>query len=101
MDALKRFGRTARFDYLTMVGKLGLANIAPGSPYMVGATGPLKGAALLFRVAGPLTKLDDLTRLLGNHLGSGDAGDGGLPLQLAKEPRKVQTFSRLASIRPM
>lgn len=42
------FGRTARFDYLTMVGKLGLASIEPGSTYMKGATGPLKGAQLLF-----------------------------------------------------
>lgn len=43
-----RFGRTARFDYLTMVGKLGLSPIEPGSTYMSGATGPLTGARLLF-----------------------------------------------------
>lgn len=43
-----RFGRTARFDYLTMIGKLGLAPIEPGSTYMHGATGPLTGARLLF-----------------------------------------------------
>lgn len=42
------FGRTAKFDYLTMVGKLGLAPIEPGSTYMQGATGPFKGAKLLF-----------------------------------------------------
>ena len=48
MDAVTRFGRTARFDYLTMVGKLGLAAIEPGSTYMQAATGPLKGALLLF-----------------------------------------------------
>jgi len=42
------FGRMARFDYLTMVGKLALSPIEPGSTYMSGATGPLKGARLLF-----------------------------------------------------
>jgi hypothetical protein len=48
MDEVVAFGRTARFDYLTMVGKLGLAPIEPGSTYMAGSTGPLKGARLLF-----------------------------------------------------
>lgn len=42
------FGRTAKFDYLTMISKLGLADIEPGSTYMVGATGPLNGANMLF-----------------------------------------------------
>lgn len=48
MSAVASFGRTARFDYLTMLAKLGLANIEPGSTYMTGATGPLAGAKLLF-----------------------------------------------------
>lgn len=48
MDAVASFGRTARFDYLTMVGKLGLAPIEPGSTYMQSSTGPVKGARLLF-----------------------------------------------------
>lgn len=47
MAAVSRFGRTARFDYLTMLGKLGLAAIEPGSTYMQGATGPVQGAELL------------------------------------------------------
>ncbi|MES1189479.1 MAG: hypothetical protein ABUS47_00235 [Steroidobacter sp.] len=42
------FGRTTRFDYLTMIGKLGLANIVPGKTYLDGATGPKKAAKLLF-----------------------------------------------------
>ncbi|MDB5761634.1 MAG: hypothetical protein JWQ21_629 [Herminiimonas sp.] len=42
------FGRTAAFDFLTMLGKLDLAPIEPGSTYMGGATGPLQGARLLF-----------------------------------------------------
>jgi hypothetical protein len=71
MDTLRRFGRTARFDYLTMVGKLGLANIQPASPYLIGATGPLKGASLLFGMPGPPARLDVLTTELGKHLGVG------------------------------
>ena len=48
MASIKRFGRTARFDYLCMVSKLDLAPIRPGSPYLQGATGPVVGARLLF-----------------------------------------------------
>ncbi|VVD60165.1 hypothetical protein PCO31110_00058 [Pandoraea communis] len=48
MDAVHRFGRTGKFDYLTMLGKIGLANIAPPSAYMIHATGPVRGARLLF-----------------------------------------------------
>ena len=48
MDVIRRFGRTARFDYLTMVGKLGLAPIEPGLAFLQFSTGPIKGARLLF-----------------------------------------------------
>jgi len=48
MESVKRFGRTARFDYLAMLGKLGLADIVPDAAYLKGATGPLSGAKLLF-----------------------------------------------------
>jgi hypothetical protein len=50
MSAVKRFGRTARFDYLTMIGNLRLAKIEPGSVYLTGATGPRAGARLLLGV---------------------------------------------------
>ncbi len=48
MDAVHRFGRTAKFDYLTMLGKIGLVDIEPPVAYMVHATGPVRGARLLF-----------------------------------------------------
>jgi hypothetical protein len=48
MGRVKTFGRTARFDYLCMVGKTGLAPIEPNSVYFQGATGPVAGAKLLF-----------------------------------------------------
>jgi hypothetical protein len=48
MSSVRSFGRTARFDYLTMIAKLGLAPIDADSTYMQGATGPVQGARLLF-----------------------------------------------------
>lgn len=43
-----RFGRLGKFDFLALVGRLGLAPIEPGIAYLQGATGPLRGARLLF-----------------------------------------------------
>jgi hypothetical protein len=48
MSRIMRFGRVGRFDYLSMIDKLDLAPIEPGKPYLVGSTGPLAGARLLF-----------------------------------------------------
>jgi hypothetical protein len=58
MTAVRRFGRLARFDYLTMLGKVGLAPISPGSAYLKGATGPVEGARLLFGVQDRIEILD-------------------------------------------
>ncbi|MCP3962154.1 MAG: hypothetical protein GY719_30290 [bacterium] len=75
MDAVASFGRTARFDYLTMVGKLALAPIEPGSTYMKSATGPLAGARLLFggHREAPLKPaiLEEWLVALGAHLNVG------------------------------
>lgn len=46
--SVARFGRTGRFDYLTMMGKLGVWDIDPPHPYFGNATGPVEGASLLF-----------------------------------------------------
>lgn len=48
MNYVHGFGRLGNFDFLTMLGKMQLAPIVPGSVYLVGATGPLRGAQLLF-----------------------------------------------------
>lgn len=67
MEAVWRFGRTAKFDFLCIVGKLGLMDIEPGSPYLQDATGPLSGARLLF--GNSSTKnLNFKLRELGLHL---------------------------------
>jgi Alpha-glutamyl/putrescinyl thymine pyrophosphorylase clade 3 len=71
MDAVASFGRMARFDYLTMVGKLGLARIEPGSTYMQGSTGPLAGARLLFGEQASAKVLDGWLAELSTALGVG------------------------------
>ncbi|WP_288392031.1 hypothetical protein [uncultured Herbaspirillum sp.] len=76
MGAVHRFGRTARFDFLTMIGKIGLENIDPPSAYLVHGTGPVSGARLLFSGApdnGTFSKkeLDILSQELDEALGVG------------------------------
>ena len=71
MNSVASFGRTARFDYLTMLGKLGLAPIRPGIPYLKGATGPQTGARLLFGIDPGTTQLDQWTAELGSSLDVG------------------------------
>jgi hypothetical protein len=44
---IARFGRLARFDFLALLGRMDLAPVKPGSAYLRGATGPLRGARLL------------------------------------------------------
>ncbi len=45
---VRSFGRLARFDYLMLVSRYGLANISPTSAYLEDATGPRGGVSLLF-----------------------------------------------------
>lgn len=71
MNAVSSFGRLARFDYLTMLGKLGLAAIEPNSPYLERQGGPCQGAELLFGAGHSLQDLNSWTVELGNHLGLG------------------------------
>jgi len=42
------FARMGAFDFLTMIGKVGILNIEPDLIYIKGATGPASGAKLLF-----------------------------------------------------
>ena len=67
-----RFGRLGKFDFLALVGRLDLAPISPGSAYLKGATGPLKGARLLFG-NGSISEaiLEDWLRDLDAKLGVG------------------------------
>lgn len=47
LDPVARFGRTAKFDFLSTLGKIGLIDLEADSAYLSGATGPLTGARLL------------------------------------------------------
>jgi hypothetical protein len=48
MRKVHRFGRLAKFDFLTLLGKLNIAPITPGSAYIRdNATGPFLGIRLL------------------------------------------------------
>jgi Alpha-glutamyl/putrescinyl thymine pyrophosphorylase clade 3 len=94
MKQVVRFGRTAKFDYLAMVGKLKLANINPASTYLRdGATGPLAGAKLLFGGA------SEDARTLENWLTELD-GELGVGMQVLedalcnwqKSPEKFKPF---------
>jgi hypothetical protein len=72
MGSIYGFGRTAIFDYLTMIGKLQLAAIEPDSVYMTGATGPFSGGQLLFtgNLFGHLSRgqLNQMLSELNDHL---------------------------------
>ena len=75
MEAVRSFGRTARFDYLTMLGKLGIANIRPGSAYFSAATGPVVGARLMLQgntnTDLSVRELDRRVAVMAQHLGVG------------------------------
>jgi hypothetical protein len=72
MDAVASFGRLAKFDYLSMIGKLKIADIGAGSTYLGSSTGPMKGARMLLHQLGekpPHVKaMEHRLRELGEHL---------------------------------
>ena len=65
------FGRLARFDYLMNLARLELCDIVPGSAYLDEATGPLRGARLLFGGARRAEELDEKLIELDGHLNVG------------------------------
>lgn len=96
MRAVLRFGRTGRFDYLTMLSKLGLANIEADSTYMNEATGPKRGARLLFD--GQIDSnsgariLEARVALLEQHLGVGMQVMEDAMCNWQKSPNRYQPF---------
>ena len=96
MDAVVSFGRMAKFDYLTMLGKLGLAPIEPGDMYFAGATGPIKGAKLLFggrKVAAmSLKELNDRCQKLDAVLDVGMQVLEDAMCNWQKKPQKYELF---------
>ncbi|WP_151449178.1 alpha-glutamyl/putrescinyl thymine pyrophosphorylase clade 3 protein [Lacisediminimonas profundi] len=73
MDAVISFGRIAKFDYLTMLGKLAIARIKPPKAYVADSTGPKNGAKLMLQgnVGAGLSsrELECRLRVMGDQLG--------------------------------
>ena len=97
MNSVRRFGRLARFDFLTMLGKLGIAPIDPGSAYLWhDATGPLAGARLLFggdtNAQLSAKELDDLLIELDGYLGVGMQTLEDALCNWQKSPSKFVSF---------
>lgn len=65
-----RFGRTAKFDFLSMLGNIGVVNIIADSTYLINATGPYSGAKLLL---GNISRKEAESKLieLDSHLNIG------------------------------
>lgn len=96
MNAVKQFGRLGKFDYLTMLAKLGIAPIEAGSAYVREATGPLPGARLLF-VGDADDKcedrqLDELLAQLDDELGVGFQVLEDSLCNWQKSPAKYELF---------
>lgn len=73
VQEVRRFGRTAAFDYCASLAKLEFVAIEPSRACLVGATGPLKGARLLLtpgRDSSP-TELEGMLRPLRSALDVG------------------------------
>jgi Alpha-glutamyl/putrescinyl thymine pyrophosphorylase clade 3 len=96
MDSVMGFGRLGKFDFLTMLGKLGIAPIEPGSAYLVGATGPLQGARLLFANDGKAAisprELDARLTKLDSYLGVGMQVLEDSLCNWQKSPKKFISF---------
>jgi hypothetical protein len=48
LNRVAKLGRLGKFDFLCNLSNLGIAPIVPDKAYIVGSTGPLAGARLLF-----------------------------------------------------
>lgn len=63
---IKGFGRLAVFDFLCMVGKVGILEIEPNGPYL-GNDGPINGTMLLFDSTAKTKDLNDFLKHMGDH----------------------------------
>ena len=68
MKEVHRFGRLARFDYLTTASRLGLITAVAGRAYLPESTGPLEGARLLFGIR-KSSEIEDIVVEFGNSTG--------------------------------
>ncbi len=72
LKTVASFGRLAKFDYLNLLEKMGLANVVAATPQLVGSSGPLKGARVIFGATKDSSRvLDAKCAQLANALGVG------------------------------
>lgn len=69
MSVVRSFARLGKFDYLTMLGKTGLAPIDPAYAYLAGSSGPKAGANRMYQGLGLSTaQKEGRLRELADHL---------------------------------
>lgn len=66
-NIIYRFGRLSTFEFLCLLGKMDLADVAPDSCYIAEASGPKRGARLLFGILNN-EQLDEHAVHLADHL---------------------------------
>lgn len=91
MAPILRFGRLARFDYLTTGMHLGLIDTEVDGTYLAGSSGPRAGAMRLFG-AGRVARLEAASAALAAALGvSGDVMEDAL-CNWQKSPTEFRSF---------
>lgn len=95
LRTIPSFGRLAAFDYVNHARNLGLSIAVPGMAYLQGASGPVKGARLLF--AGSATArmgIEHLESLLAELERYVDVGYDVLEDSLCNWQKNPQSFTR-------
>ncbi|MGD9933426.1 MAG: hypothetical protein AB7T37_06880 [Dehalococcoidia bacterium] len=69
LDRVAGMGRTARYDYLRLLGLLGIAPLEADACYFAGASGPRAGAARMFGKGLRPAELEAGAKRLASHLG--------------------------------
>jgi len=100
MQEVLSFGRMSIFDYLCMMGKVGLLDVEPGSIYIAQATGPKRGTIKLFGLTNNKKNtskaLEEKVQILYDNLSIGQMGYQVLEDAICnwqKSPRKYILFS--------
>lgn len=68
LGAVSRFGRLARYDFLTLLWSLDLFDLVPDGVHLDGATGPLRGARRVFGSSLAIGELERETVELASEL---------------------------------
>lgn len=86
-----RFGRLSTFEYLCLLGKFELAEVEPNSCYIAEASGPKRGALLLFGMLSD-NQLDDHAIGLADYLNVGYQQMEAALCHWQKSPNRFEKF---------